>query len=171
MSNQSNRRTNTAEKENPYANAPVVDLTVGKITAAPRICVTTGRGFTDTKAIRSILELVQKAQPGAVITNQGKWEGDQLVSNIAQSLGLEYEMSLPKFLEARRRGQPVIEEGVKMTPEQNAEFGFIELQKRMAATCTELHVFGTPSGPQRGLIEAFNEADKKCFSWGASRTS
>ena len=153
---------------NPYAGLPVVNLTPSGATAAPRICVTTGQGYKDVEAISRVLEAVQKAHPNAVVTNQGRWDGDQLVGTIAQSIGLGYEMTLPKFLEARRRGQPLIEQGEKMTPEQNRKFGFIELQSRLATTCEELHVFGTPSGPQRGLIEAFNEAEKQAFRWGAA---
>lgn len=152
----------------PYANAPVVNLAVGSENAAPRVCITTGQGFRDVNAIRSIMELLQKAHPDAVVTNQGRWDGDQLVASIARSLGLGYEMTLPKFLEAKRRGTPLFEETHRMTPEESATVGYMELQKRLATTCIELHVFGTPSGPQRGLIEAFNDVEKGCFAWGSA---
>lgn len=151
-----------------FAGLPIIDLSVNSAKAARRVCVTTGRGYTDATAIQTLLETLQKENPATVIVNQGRWEGDQLVGNIAQSMGLGYEAKMPKFLEARRRGMPVIDQNERMTPEQNREFGYIELQHRLAETCTELHVFGTPSGPQRGLQEAFNEVDKKCFSWGSS---
>jgi hypothetical protein len=156
-------------EENPYADAPVVNLTVGAgADSAPRVCITTGQGFTDVKAIESIMTLLQKTHPNAVVTNQGRWAGDQIVANVARSIGLGYEMTLPKFLEARRRGTPLFTENHRMTPEENGEVGYLELQDRIAANCIELHVFGAPSGPQRGLIEAFNDVAKHCFSWGSS---
>jgi hypothetical protein len=158
-----------ATEENPYADAPVVNLTVGAgVTSAPRVCITTGVGFKDVAAIQSIMTLLQKAHPNAVVTNQGRWEGDKLVANIARQLGLGYEMSLPKFLEARQRGNPLFDVNHRMTPAENAEVGYQALQHDIAEKCIELHVFGTASGPQRGLIEAFAEVDKHCYSWGSS---
>lgn len=161
--------TKTANKKNPYANAPVVNLTVGAgVKSAPRVCVTTGIGFSDVNAIKTILELVQKQHPTAVVTNQGRYDGDKLVANVARSIGLGYEMTLPKFLEARNRNQPLFDRTHVMNAEEQKTVGYVELQERIAETCIELHVFGTPSGPQRGLIEAFNECDKSVNNWGTS---
>lgn len=157
------------QETNPYADAPVISLSAsGWDAAMPRICVTTGRGYKDVAAIRSILELVQKNQPTAVVANQGFYEGDKLVITIARSLGIETETFTPKFIEARRRQAPLFDESHRMTPEENAEVGYVELQHRMAENCTELHIFGSPSGPQRGLAEAFEDVDKKVFQWGGS---
>ena len=157
--------------KNRFANAPVVNLTVGPSgEKAPRVCVTTGIGFNDVKAIQSILELIQKDAPNTVVTNQGKWVGDQLVGNVAKNLGLVYEMTLPKFLEERNRTG--VRRSERMTPEEDALIGFGELKKRLAQQCDELHVFGTPSGPQRGMIEAFEEVGKTegagIYRWGSA---
>lgn len=155
--------------DNALDNAPVVNLTAGSGTGgAPRVCMTTGRGFTDVKAIKAILEIYQAHDPRTVIVNQGRWEGDKIVASIARNIGLSYEEVLPKFILARRRGLPLFSEDHRMTPEENAKVGYGEIQTRMAKTCDELDVFGTPSGPQLGLMEAFNEVDKKCRQWGAS---
>ena len=159
-----------AVKTNPYAEAQVINLstTNAEMPTAPRICATTGRYYKDVAAIRSILELMQKAHPDAVIANQNFWEGDKLVITVAKSIGMNTEELVPKFIEARRRQAPLFDEGHRMTPEENAEVGFVELQKRLATTCSELHIFGTPSGPQRGLKEAFEEVDKEVFMWGGA---
>jgi hypothetical protein len=163
-------RSKPVEKPERFANVPVVNLSVSAAQAVRRVYVTTGRGFNDVDAITNILKELQQEDPHTVIMNQGRstWEGEQIVKAVAGSIGLTYEMALPKFLAARMRGQPLIAENVRMSPEQDAEFGYRKLQNDMAEQCEELHVFGTASGPQRGMIEAFNEADKAVLQWGSS---
>ena len=164
-------RKKTATPDNPYADVKVANLTVTSNTVggntAPRICLTSGQGFTDRAAITNVLTAIKNRFPNAIVVNQGKWQGDQLIGQIAQSMGIDYEMMLPKFLEERRRNG-VQGTAARYAPEEEMTIGYGELKKRIAATCDELHVFGTPSGPQRGLIEDFNEAEKQVHRWGGA---
>ena len=111
-------KKNMAAKKDKYSAVEAVKIAGGDIAkVADRMVITTGRDFKDAAAIKSLMSVIQKNDPNVIITNQGRWEGDKLVASVARSIGLSYVETLPKFLEARNRGQAVIASDERMTVE------------------------------------------------------